>query len=389
MKKCGICLIALTLAVLLAVPALAAEGSITPYASMRLGTFWSHTEYNDAGPVLGEDDDDDLNIDLADISRFGAKGQVGDISGRVELGLRHSSNAAGYDTAGAASGIASKAHYNRHVYTRLLYGEYKMNGATLLVGQNYTPPTFPSAQQGPGIFNLQNGNIGTGCLWDRRWPQIRVTMDNGLYFVAAEAYAGTSVSGSGAPPLGLTGGDYDVMLPKMFVGYDFKGEGLYLGPGFGYQTMTLNDVSGVEEDVDAWVAFLKGKVNLGAVDLQFSVHYGANLNDFGILGRGSSVAVLDADGDVEDAESYGGYLQASFKVDPATISLGWGYVHDENDAIGDDADEENNFFINCKIPIADTFFIVPELNYWDGMDDQYGNEDPDKWNVGVLWQMDF
>jgi hypothetical protein len=110
--------------------------------------------------------------------------------------------------------------------------------------------------------------------------------------------------------------------------------------------MTLNDVSGVEEDVDAWLAFLKGKVALGAVDLQFSVHYGSNLNDFGMLGRGSSRAVLDAD-------------------------------------------EEWNGFINCKIPIADTFFIVPEFNYWDGMDDQNGNEDPDMWHAGILWQMDF
>jgi hypothetical protein len=387
MKKLGLGVLVLTLAVFLAVPAMAE--SITPYASMRLGTFWSHTEYNDAGPVLGEDDDSDLNIDLADISRFGAKGQVGDISGRVELGLRHSSNAAGYDTAAAADGSSAKPHYNRHVYTRLLYGTYKMNSATLLVGQNYTPPTFPSAQQGPGVFNLQNGNIGTGCLWDRRWPQLRVTLDNGFYVVAAEAYAGTSVSGAAAPPLGLTGGDYDVELPKMFVGWDFKREGLYLGPGFGYQTMTLNDVSGVEEDVDAWLAFLKGKVALGAVDLQFSVHYGTNLNDFGILGRGSSVAVLDADGDVEDATSYGGYIQAAFKVDPATITVGWGYANDDNDVLGDDADEEWNGFINCKIPIADTFFIVPEFNYWDGMDDQNGNEDPDMWHAGILWQMDF
>jgi hypothetical protein len=362
--------------------------SITPYASMRLGTFWSHRDFNDAGPMLGEDDDDDLNIDLADISRFGAKGQVGDIFGHVELGLRHSSNAAGYDTAAAASGTSKKDHYNRHTYTRLIYGKYKMDSATLLVGQYYTPTTYPSAQQGPGIFNLQNGNIGTGCLWDRRWPQIRVTLDNGFYAVAAEAYAGTSVTGSAAPPLGLTGGDYDVELPKVFVGWDFKREGLYLGPGFGYQTMELNDVSGVSEDVDAWILFLKGKWALGMVDLQFAAHYGQNLNDFGILGRGSSRAVIVA-GDVEDAESWGGYLQASFQVDPTIVSIGWGYVNDENDDADAYEDEAWSAFINCKIPIADTFFIVPEFNYVDGMDGTTGLEDADKWNLGILWQMDF
>jgi hypothetical protein len=360
--------------------------NITPYASMRLGTFWSHNEFNDPG----DNDDDDFNLDLADISRFGAKGQVGDIYGHVELGLRHSSNAAGYDTASAASGSSAKSHYNRHVYTRLIYGKYKMTSATLLVGQYYTPPTFPSAQQGPGIFNLQNANIGTGCLWDRRWPQIRVTLDNGFYALAAEAYAGTSVSGMPAPPLDApkdAAYDYDVELPKLFVGWDFKREGLYLGPGFGYQTMEISDADR-SEDVDAWILFLKGKYALGTVDLQFAAHYGQNLNDFGILGRGSSRAVLVA-GDVEDAESWGGYLQASFKVDPTTISIGWGYVNDQNDDVDTDEDEKMSYFINCKIPIADTFFIVPEVNYVDGMDGTDGIEDADQWNLGILWQMDF
>jgi hypothetical protein len=393
MKKFVLCFVALSLVVLVVAPAMAA--SITPYASMRLGTFWRHVELEDDGLTTGGDDDDsDLEIQLADISRFGAKGQVGDIFGHVELGLRYSSNASGHlvggDLALAASGDSIRPHYNRQVYTRLLYGTYKMQGATLLVGQYYTPPTFPSAQQGPGAFNLQNGNIGYGCLWDRRWPQVRVTLDNGFHVVAAEPFAGTRVDGFSAPPLGLTGGDYDVTMPKLFVGWDFKKEGLYLGPGFGYQTMELDDVSGVSEDVDAWVAFLKGKLALGTVDLQFAAHYGQNLNDFGILARGSSRAVLDASGDVEDADSYGGYLQASFKVDTKTINVGWGYSNDENDAVGlGEADEQMLYFVNCKIPIAETFFVVPEFNYADGMEDANETDDRDTWNVGILWQMDF
>ena len=119
-------------------------------------------------------------------------------------------------------------------------------------------------------------NIGTGCLWDRRWPQVRVTLNNGFHVVAAQAYAGTTVSGFEAPPLKLgKDGDYDVSLPKMFVGWDFKQEGLYLGPGFGYQTIEYTEKKvdgGMEKDIDAWVAFLKAKYDLGAVDLQGSVH---------------------------------------------------------------------------------------------------------------------
>ena len=86
MKKFSMALLALTLAVLLAAPAMAA--GITPYASMRLGTYWVNHDFNDFNPSwTTEDGDSSLMIDIADISRFGAKGQVGDIYGVVELGL--------------------------------------------------------------------------------------------------------------------------------------------------------------------------------------------------------------------------------------------------------------------------------------------------------------
>ena len=80
MKKLAIGLLALTLAVVLAAPAMA-EG-ITPYASMRLGTYWTSVDFNDYTNAWTTDNDDSsLMIDIADISRFGAKGQVGDIYG--------------------------------------------------------------------------------------------------------------------------------------------------------------------------------------------------------------------------------------------------------------------------------------------------------------------
>jgi hypothetical protein len=378
MKKIAICVLALTLAVLLAVPAMAAK--IEPYASMRMGTYWSHWESN----VEGMDNDEDLNMDLADISRFGARGQVGDIYGVVELGMRGSKNAAG--------GYAGSTGNSRNVYTRLLYGKWDFGSGDLIVGQDYTPITFPSAQQAPGIFNLQNGFIGTGCMWDRRWPQIKVNMENGLVLAAVETYAGTSVTGAEAPPAGtVAGGDYDVTIPKLYIAYDYKREGLYLSPGVGYNTYDYNDGVSFDDTVDSYVVFLKGKWNPGSVGLQFAAHYGQNINDFGILGRPAAAggAVDPATGSFEDARSWGGYIQLAFKVDPTTISLGWGYANDENDAVGPEEDEKMGLFINCKVPIAETFFITPEFTWWDGMDNAMGVEDADSWHLGMTWQMDF
>ena len=82
-------------------------------------------------------------------------------------------------------------------------------------------------------------------------------------------------------------------------------------------------------------------------------------------------------------------LQAAFKVDPATITIGYGYAQSENDVAGDDADQQQSYFVNAKIPIADTFFVVPEYSYYDLMDDADGEEENDTWNFGVLLRMDF
>jgi len=116
MKKLGITVLAFTLAVLLAAPAMAA--SITPYASMRLGTYWVDHDFNDYNPSWTDDDDDgSLMIDIADITRFGAKGQVGDLYGVVEIGLVGQENYSEY-TWSAYGGD------NNAVYTRLIYGKW-------------------------------------------------------------------------------------------------------------------------------------------------------------------------------------------------------------------------------------------------------------------------
>lgn len=382
MKKIAISVLALTLAVLLAAPAMAQK--IEPYASMRLGTFYSSVQSN----MEGVDDNDDLNIDLADISRFGARGQVGDIYGVVEMGLRGGENRAGYDT---TNGGATN-YYNRQVYTRLLYGKWDFGSGNLIVGQDYTASTYPSAQQAPGVFDLQNGFIGVGTLWDRRWPQVKVVLDNGLTFIAAQTFDGIAPSGNWAPPTGtVTGGNSDVIIPKLFVAWDIKREGWYLGPGIGYNTFKYDDtaVGGTfDDDIDSYVAFLKGSWDPGPVAFRFTVHYGENLSNFGILGRSNANAVV-VNNSVQDAECWGGYLQAAFKVDPTTITVGWGYSSSENDASGPEADELMSIFVNCKVPIAESFFIVPEFTWWDGMDNAMGVEDPDSWHLGILWQADF
>jgi len=358
MKKIAISLLALTLAVFLAAPAMA---EFNPYASVRLGTFWQNVDPNE----VGVDDDSDLVMPLGNFSRFGAKFQTGDISGHVELGLKGDAEA---------------------VYHRLLYGKWDFGGGTLLVGQDYNPYTQISAQIAPravggNLTDLENYFIGYGALWDSRQPQIRLNMENGFYasLIQPEAEVDPAV-------------DTDVTLPKICVGYKFDLEGVSLNPGFAYNTVEYEiDALDWSEDIDSYLLYVNGKTALGAADLKFSLHYGQNLGDFGLWNRGDTAyAHVDlATGDVEDSDCYGGYIQAAFKLDPATITIGYGYVQAENDLAGDDADEQSSYFINAKYPIADTFFVVPEFSMYDGMEDEDGNDDPDMWTLGLMWQMDF
>ncbi len=369
MKKIAISLLALTLAVFLAVPAMA---EFDPYGSIRLGVF----QWNQDNPP-GTDDDSDLKMPHGNYSRFGAKFQTGDISGHVELGLK-----------GAEDGDT--------VYERLLYGTWDFGDGTLLVGQDYCPYTHISAQVAPGFYDLENYFIGYGCLWNSRQPQLRMNLENGFYAAlirpqgASAAAAQTAYNAATAAAVADM--DQDVTLPKICVGYKVKMDNLTLNPGFAYNTMKYESQAlNKDWDVDSWLLYVNGKVGLGMVDLKWSIHTGQNLGDFGISNRTAAAnARFNAAGKVEDSDCMGYYLQASYKLDPATINVGYGYAEAESDLAGQKTDDQSSYFVNCKLPIAETFFVVPEISFYDDGDGPDGKaEKTDVTVFGVLCQMNF
>lgn len=382
MKKIAVSLLAVTLALFLAVPAMA---QFEPYGSVRLGVFWQTYTPSDYMEAFGADDDSDLVMELGNYSRFGAKLMTGDIAGRVEFGIL---------------GDTDK------VYSRLLYGTWDFGGGTLLVGQDYNPYTNISAQVaaapikdpfdvfwGTSQYNdLDNGFIGYGALWDSRQPQIRLDMANGLYVSVIQPETPQYVTRTMVNFVaGVNDAETDVILPKVCVGYKYKAEGISLNPGVAYNTIEVaSEAADFSEDIVSYLVYLNGKAALGPADLQWSIHYGQNLADFGLKGREIAAgALVDVNGDIEDSTCYGGYLQVAFPVDPATITLGYGYTQSENDEWGDDADAQSSYFVNAKIPLSTTFFVVPEISFYDGMDDFDGDEEDDVMLAGVKFQMDF
>jgi len=282
-------------------------------------------------------------------------------------------------------------------YSRLLYGTWKFNGGSLMVGQNYNPYTFISDQMAPRLKDLggnhanidaENYFIGYGCLWDSRQPQIKVTLDSGLYLAAIQPDA--------------EAGPYNAMvdlgeadLPKLCVGWEIKQDNMFLNPGFAWNQIQAT-VDGVldEEDLDSWLLYVNAKLALGPADVKGSLHYGQNVGNFGLWNReGAAYAQVDGNS-FEDSDSYGGYVQCAFPLDPATITLGVGYTTSENDMLSDgDEDDQMSYFVNAKIPFADKFWVIPEISYYDHGDDAVAGSDtadgPEAWFAGALLRMDF
>ena len=369
MKKIVISLVALTLAVFLAAPAMA---EFDPYGSVRFGMFWQTLDTK----VAGVDTDSDLVMPLGNFSNFGAKFKTGDIGGHVKLALW-----------GAEDHDA--------VYQELLYGTWDFGGGTLLVGQDHTPYTLVSAQVAPGLYDLENGFIGYGALWDG-WgykPQIRVNMESGFYAALIQPNTSWTVDDIDVGT-GFTDGDIDVTLPKICVGYEIKAENLTVNPGIAYNTFSaVSKAASFDESINSYLIYVGGKMDLGAADLQANLHYGTNLGDFGITGLPAAAsAQLDSNNKVKDSTCYGGYLQVAFNVDPATICLGYGYTQAEMDSsVGTNlkTDAQNSYFVNAKVPIADTFFVVPEFSYYDNMKDAADNDEGTLMEIGLLFRMDF
>ena len=131
-----------------ALPAMAGEA--TPYASIRMSTFWNINEKAATGTNQGYDEHLQAN------ARLGVNFKNDNITGKAELGA-----GSGTDTVGI----------------RLLYGAWDFGSGKLVIGQDWNRYyTFPTQ-----VAKSENLLNGYGNLWDGRTPQIRVDMKNGAY----------------------------------------------------------------------------------------------------------------------------------------------------------------------------------------------------------------
>ncbi|MFZ4857265.1 MAG: hypothetical protein ACOYL3_12795 [Desulfuromonadaceae bacterium] len=364
----------------LAIPAMA---ETTLYGSFRLATTYdtSTAAYDNSAKEPGQHGNLDLRNQAN--SRFGAKFSEGKMGGQVELGLGGlSAQQPAGNVSGTGASIGSGS--NTTVYTRLVYGTYKFDFGTLLVGQTYTPYWAVSDQ----VASDDQGNNGFGSIYDGRQPQIRLTLSNGLYVAAIRPGTPATVYATA-----------NTYLPKVAVGYDGKSGDFTYGGGVAGQSYTYRSTTNSNnEDVTSVLGYVHGKYKSGPIALGLNLGYGQNIGDMGIT-EGISPTWSVARNTLDDIKTFTLLLTGGFTLsDTVKIQAGVGYVTNDGGktAAGTDwknADNKISAYVNAPITIAKNFIVVPEFTYQDHLDDnnaantdRNGQKD---YIVGAKWQFDF
>lgn len=281
-KKTAAILAATGLLTALALPALA---DTEIYGSLRDSTAWTqavipHQGGTNAQFVLGNDP----------TSRLGVKVSTGNFFANVELGI---GDPGVIDTTAGplianlnSTGWISSGGGLTAVYTRHAYGTYKFDAGTLLIGQTWDPYTVPSEQH----LNSDNSSVFYGALYDGRNPQIKFTLNNGLYidFIRGSAtnvgnfsYTDASTGGgtflSSNVSLLSTSTKQQSIIPKIAIGYEGKLGNSTLGVGALGQT--FKDNAGVTEN--AGMLYAHGKFVSGPFDALFNLGISENLFNMG------------------------------------------------------------------------------------------------------------
>jgi len=356
--------------------------------SARLDTGWQLRDWGDqadaAYGVGSEDSQTNFYLDNPGNGRVNFKATVDDVTGFFELGLG--------DT---------------NVSIRHAYASWDMGGGqSLLFGHTWSIMAFGFTDQ---RLNFDNGNVGAGCLYFGRHPQLR-------YTYAAETFTlqiALEDNDTGVNP--TAGVKYvETMIPAIVASVEFSPmEMLTLTPSGFYQ---MYDLTGVlpatrDLDIDTYALALDGRLNFEAFRISFEGWWGQNLGvaadaiDIrpgivaGLPTVGFAAPVANAAGtDVEDVNAYGGFVQLTFPMETMLFNAGLGWqsadVENSPSAAFEDSQEVMSFFVNVLYNLTDNMYIQPEFSYFDYGDDAtknpgVGNDLGNDIFVGVHWQADF
>jgi hypothetical protein len=369
MKKFFVLMLALVALVAMSVPAMAAEA---PAPSIVLGARVNQTlGYQGKSEELTKNGKDDITgsfTDLVGNSYFRAK----------------------FTSADKKAGIHAEIGLKSTVGMRHVYGWYKVGNCKLVAGN--TDNWLGNPYWGVHKLNAAPGDdlLGWGKMWAPRRPQVQLTWESGSYGVQVALEQAESVD---------AGSFVDVYntIPRATVAFQYKSDMFSTTPGFNFVQYNMEGLSGGADDsFNVWAFILPVKIQAGAFRLLAEGHYGVNV-DFGYSGYPSMARmVMKANGDYEDTTNYGGFLEASYKINALRVAFGFGYEYFSNDEWKDTLGyKEDNFsrqlfYVSLPYKVHRNFIVYPEFNYLNHGDSPVtGDDQGNEWVIGVLFRFIF
>ena len=355
-----------------------AMADVSLYGSARFRTY-----YTDADPGEGADSDSDLEWRMGTLTRFGANFKSDKVTGKFEMDAR-----AGGKGSSADPTNSSGASELGNMRLRQLWGQYDFGSWKFMIGQNY--PLYDAPVSG---FNYYAGGLqkfgGMGYTVART-SQVRLTMGN---LRIALLQADTSIVGLE----GFTTTDHDVILPKIELRYDIKGNWGLLNFIGGYQTYKAVNAVDADQTINSWVAGIRGKFNFGPAYLGAGLTYRQNGANYGAWTEVDEEPVYDGN-DVQDATAYGGVAALGWKInDSNTLEGSIGYIKSELDLPGEWEDSRMVYGLMWKYTVAPGFYIIPEFIFQDNKETEStdaagvttSTDNGDTTIFGVFWRIDF
>jgi hypothetical protein len=375
MKKLLILCAVVTLVGSFALSASAADWSF--YGSARMKTFH---EIDDKITTQTDPDDGDTTWDLQGNARLGATVKNGDIGGGFE--------------------------YGTGVNLRKLFGTYTFGNNELLVGQTYSPVSnlFYSNQ----VWGEDNDLLGCGQAYAGRVPMIQLTFNKMVKVALVKPYnsypaiAASDLNGDGTVNTTTESADVDAILPKLEVSFNMSKEKFFMDIIFGAQTFNIENIGASGSDdvnVTSYLVGVGGGVKLGKAYVNAAMHYALNGGNYGLVSGAqyaplllkNNSATYDATAvDINDNTTLAGLLVVGLKPsEKVTVEAGVGYDSQDLDVAGAKKDDTVCYYVNTTYYIADTVFVVPEIGYFDYMENNTGADQGSSLYFGAKTQINF
>jgi hypothetical protein len=371
----------MTVAALIVLAASAPAADWSFYGSQRLSTFYVDRENGDS-QVNGKSDDQATQWYFQGNSRVGSTIRADRVSGRVELGLGKGGD--GADTS---------------VVTRRAYGVWKISEAvSLKVGKDYS--LLYDGNMSGQAFDADKNLQGEGLFYGKRPAYLGLTIGH-VELAAVAPVHGGDLGTTDTGINGATGGDPDAYLPKLEAAYKLVLGSFYVRPfaGFQWYRVEPNGLGNVTQDLDVYSYVVGGSSQwtIGAFYLNAELAWGANWSaanwDSGINSSASSLPYLSPGGDgVRDVTSWTALLVGGVRVsETLRLEAGGGYRMDNARNAPGPSQPDGSWivYVQAAVTLAPGVYVVPEVGYYDYMDDVAGNDQGRQYYFGAKWQIDF